>query len=99
MKRPERHQAKTLLGEFSRPVGSETLRVRVYRDRGSCVCERELIERDGTSFTMVIPFREVDTLKTVLSADPHYSSVSVDVGRVLGKVDRALRDGNGDAET
>ena len=99
MKRTEKRQAKTLLGEFSRLLGNETLTVRVYRDHGSCVCERELVERDGTSFTMVIPFREVDTLKAVLSADPHYANVSADIFRVLRKVDRALRIGNADPET
>jgi hypothetical protein len=99
VRRTEKRKARTLLGDFSRGVGSETLNVRVYRDRRSCVCERELVERDGTSFTMVFPFSGVDTLRALLTADPYYARVRAEVERVLGRVDRALRtpDANTDA--
>jgi len=91
MRRMERRKARTLLGEFSSGIGSETLNVRVYRDRRSFVCEREMVERDGTSFTMVFPFSQVDSLRAVLTADPYYALVRGDVRRVLGRVDRALQ--------
>ena len=91
MRRTEKRKARTLLGDFSRSIGSETLNVRIYRDRRSCVCVRELVERDGTSFTMVFPFSELDTLRTLLIADPYYARVRVEVERVLGRVERALR--------
>lgn len=84
-------RAKILLGEFSRCFGNETLRVRVYQDRRSRVCERELVERDGTSFVMVLPFQEVDALRLFLKEDPHYVHVRTDVDRVLSGVVRAIR--------
>jgi hypothetical protein len=91
MKRTEKQKARTLLGAFSSGIGSETLNVRIYRDRRSCVCERELVERDGTSFTMVFPFDKLDTLRTLLVADPYYARLRTEIERVLGRVDRALR--------
>jgi len=91
MRRTEKQKARTLIGAFSRGIGSETLNVRIYRDRLSCVCERELVERDGTSFTMVFPFSELNTLRTLLIADPYCARLRTEVEGLLGKVDRALR--------
>ena len=92
MKRRPRDKARTLLSGFSSRVGSETLNVRIYRDREALVCERELVERDGTSFTMVKPFKEPEEVRALLSADPYYARVRGEMGRALGTLEKALRD-------
>ena len=90
MKRRAKAKTRTLLSEFSSRLGSETLNVRIYRDREALVCERELVERDGTSFTMVKPFLEPRQLRELLEADPHYPRVRAEVGRAIIVLERAL---------
>ena len=97
MKRLGKQKARTLLSQFSSPLGREVLKVRIYRDREAFVCERELVERDGTSFTMVLPFKEPGAARALLAADPYYARVRGEVGRALIKLDRALRDSHGKA--
>jgi hypothetical protein len=92
VKRPGKRKTRTLLSEFSGEVGTETLKVRFYRDRDSLICERELVERDGTSFTMVIPLNEAGAARKLIAADPYYSRVEWQAARALNKLDRALRD-------
>ena len=89
---PKKKNARPLLSEFSSTLGSEILKVRIYRNREAFVCERELVERDGTSFTMVLPFKEAGTARNMLTSDPYYSRVRGKVGRVLGNLDKALRE-------
>ena len=95
MKHPGKQKARTLLSQFSSPLGSEVLKVRIYRDREAFVCERELVERDGTSFTMVLPLRGTEAARTLLTSDPYYSRVRGEVWRALGKLDKALRENDG----
>ena len=95
MKRRAKTKARTLLSGFSSKLGSETLNVRIYRDREAFVCERELVERDGTSFTMVVPFEEPEAARDLLTADPYYPRVRAQVGQILGKLDKALREHDG----
>ena len=97
MKHPRKQKARALISEFSSPLGSEVLKVRIYRDREAFVCERELVERDGTSFTMILPFKEPGAARALLAADPYYARVRGEVGRALTKLDRALRDSHGKA--
>ena len=92
MRRRPKTSARTLLSEFSSRLGSETLKVRIYRDREAFVCERELVERDGTSFTMVVPFEEPKTVRDLLTSDPCYARVQAEVRKALGKLDKALRE-------
>jgi len=99
MKHPRKQKARTLLSQFSSPLGREVLKVRIYRDREAFVCERELVERDGTSFTMVLPFKEPGAARALLAADPYYARVRGKVGRALTKLDRALRGSHGKAAT
>jgi len=88
-----------LLSEFSSSLGNETLSVRIYRDREKFICERRLVERDGTSFTMVLPFVEPQAARVFLSADPYYSHVQQEVNQVLVRLDRAWHRVNGKALT
>lgn len=89
IKRPTQGKARTLLSEFSSKVGTETLKVRFYRERGSYVCERELVERDGTSFTMVVPFRKREMAQKLLAADPYYAHVIPKAKRALSNFEKA----------
>lgn len=90
-----KNKPRALLSEFSSTLGSEILKVRIYRDHGAFVCERELIERDGTSFTMVLPFKEAERAQVLLASDPYYPKVRGQVARVLTTLNRALREQNG----
>ena len=92
MRRRAKARSRTLLSEFSSKLGSETLNVRIYRDREAFVCERELVERDGTAFTMVLPFKDPDAARELLEADPYYPRVRLEVGRALGALERAIRE-------
>jgi hypothetical protein len=87
--------ARILLTEFSSKLGSETLNVRVYREAGSFICEREVVERDGTSFTMVLPVREAQAVRKFLAADPHYAEVRPAAVRALQNFERAVRTSHG----
>ena len=95
-KYPKKQKARALLSEFSSTLGSEILRVRIYRDSEAFVCERELVERDGTSFTMVLPVRGTAAARALLTSDPYYPRVRRDVWRILGHLEKSLqkRDGN-----
>ena len=95
MKRLRKRKARALLSEFSSTLGSEILKVRIYRDREAFVCEREFVERDGTSFTMVLPVRGTEAARTLLTSDPYYSRMRGEVWRALGKLDKALRENDG----
>ena len=95
MTRRAKGKAKTLLSEFSSRLGSEILNVRIYRDHEAFVCERELVERDGTSFTMVLPFSEPEKARALLTSDPYYPKVRAQVVRALVKFDKALREHHG----
>ena len=99
MKRPGKQKARALLSEFSSPLGSEVLKVRIYRDREAFVCEREIVERDGTSFTMVLPFKDPGAARALLAADPYYARVRGEIGRALTKLERAIRDSHGKTAT
>src|SRR5258708_39446157 len=95
MKRLRKQKARALLSEFSSTLGSEILKVRIYRDREAFVCERELVERDGTSFTMVLPFKKPETARRLLTADPYYPRVRSELDRAFRQLERALRGHHG----
>jgi hypothetical protein len=86
---------RSLLSQFSSTLGREVLKVRFYRDREAFVCERELVERDGTSFTMVLPFRDAGAARSLLGADPYCARVRGEAGRALRQLERALREFDG----
>lgn len=80
---------------FSSRLDSETLNIRIYRDRETFVCEREIVERDGTSFTMVLPFAGPEAARKLFASDPYFSHVEGQVGRVLVRLAHILRDRHG----
>jgi hypothetical protein len=85
-----KQKSRTLLSDFSSKLGSEILNVRIYRDGQAFVCERELVERDGTSFTMVLPFSKTEAARTLLTSDPHFPRVRGEVWRMLGRLEKVL---------
>lgn len=95
MKYRRKQKARALLSEFSSTLGSEILKVRIYRDSEAIVCERELVERDGTSFTMVLPVRGAEAARALLTSDPYYPRVRGEVWRVLGRLEKSLREHDG----
>lgn len=95
MRRGPKARSRILVSGFSSRFGTETLNVRIYRDRKAFVCERELVERDGTSFTMVLPFIEPAEARDLLTSDPYYPKVRAQVGMALGALDKALREHHG----
>lgn len=95
MRRRPKARSRILVSGFSSRFGTETLNVRIYRDPTAFVCERELVERDGTSFTMVLPFKEPARARELLTSDPYYPRMRAQVGRALGALDRAVREHHG----
>lgn len=95
MRFPTKAKTRTLLSEFTSALGSEVLKVRIFRDRGAFVCERELVERDGTSFTMVLPFRDAVAAQSLLTSDPYYPRVRADVAIALGRLQKAMQERDG----
>lgn len=95
MKYPKKQKARALLSEFSSTLGSEILKVRLYRDGETIVCERELVERDGTSFTMVLPVTGTEAARALLALDPHYPRVRGEVWRILGRLEKTQREQDG----
>ncbi len=92
MKYRRKPKTRALLGEFSSTLGTQVLNVRIYRDRQALVCERELVKRDGTSLTMVLPFREFEAVRALLTSDPHYRRVGGKILRVLGRLRKVLHE-------
>jgi hypothetical protein len=91
IKRRKKPQIRVLLSEFSSRLGGETLSIRIYHDHETFVCERQLVERDGTSITMVLPFKEPSAARVLLAADPYYGRVRDKVRRVLLRLDSVAR--------
>lgn len=92
MKRRAKARRRVLLSAFSRRLGAETLSVRIYRQGAALVCEREVVERDGTSFTMVLPAREAEQVRALLAADPYYPRVRPEVDRAMSALAKALQE-------
>ena len=83
--------APTLLGEFSRRLGQETLSVHVYRDHQSFLLERRVVERDGTSFTVVLPFKETAEIHAMLAVDPYLENFRAQARYLVIGIEKRLR--------
>lgn len=83
---------RQLRGGFSKTLGKQTLRVRIFREAQGYVCERELVETDGTTFTQALPFVGLSKLRTFFRADEFYSRIETEVEKVLAKLAREVRD-------
>jgi hypothetical protein len=71
----------------------ERLSVRVLRQADGFVCERELVERDGSTTLQVLPFHSVDILRYFLSRDPFYEFIRHEVGLLFRRLQEEMPDG------
>src|SRR5512134_3717085 len=86
---------RRLVGEFSRTIGKETLHIRFYEDLNGFVCERELVERDGTSFVQTLPFTHARQVREFFQADPYYSLLMVDIDKIVARLGLEKDNGSG----
>lgn len=94
-RQPDLPPVRALLGEFSSKLGKETLSFRIFHDHESFVCERRFVERDGTSFTVVLPFDEPAVARAFLAADPDCDRLREKVGHMLIRLKSTGRNGRG----
>lgn len=71
------------MADFSKTIGRTILHVRAYREAHGFLCERELIENDGTAFIQALPFVHVDQLREFLMADPLYKEMRKEAIKML----------------
>lgn len=88
-------QGPALLGKFSIRFGQETLSVRVYRDGASFILERCIVERDGTSYTVVLPFKEVAAIHGLLTTDPYLENAQSKAKRIALSLERGTWNARG----
>jgi hypothetical protein len=94
MKRREKPAYREIFARFSRVIGKETLNVRVFREKTGFVCERELVENDGTTFTQALPFVKLGKLKRFLLADPHYPLYRKEAEKLIEALAVEVMNGN-----
>lgn len=95
MKRSGTQHPRKLFSEFSFQLKTETLSVRIYQQESTFICEREIVERDGASFTMLVPVEQPETARKLLATDPCFTQANGQIGRMLVRLDNALRDKRG----
>lgn len=83
-------QARALLGEFNNRLGREILNIRIYHEHESFIFERQIVERDGTSFTVVLPFRKATAIRNLIAADPYSKYLQLNAERIAVKLEQAL---------
>jgi N-acetylmuramoyl-L-alanine amidase CwlA len=72
--------------EFSQTIGKEIIEIRLYKEQVGYLCERELIESDGSTFTQVLPFTTTNEVREFLHCDPHFSTIKTCANTLLGKL-------------
>ena len=72
--------------EFSQAIGREIIAVRLYKDQVGYLCEREIVESDGSAFTHVLPFTTTKEVREFLHCDPHFSTIKTCANALLGKL-------------
>lgn len=82
---------RTLVVDGAVSVGTcRLLRLRLWRENRGYLCEREIRERDGSSFVQVLPFDEVEHLRAFLHSDPHYRAVRKLAEQCIATAERRL---------
>ena len=72
--------------EFAQAIGREIIVIRLFREHAGYLCERELIESDGTAFTQALPFKTTKEVREFLHCDPHFSTIKMGANTLLGKL-------------
>lgn len=89
---PSMTQAVRLpLSEFSQVVGKRVLHFRLYRQSEGFLCERELIEPDGTGTTQALPCETVHQVEEFIESDPHYREIKRGANKLLHNLELEVR--------
>jgi DNA-binding CsgD family transcriptional regulator len=83
MKQAKSATDRNLLVNLSKVVGREILRLRIYEEPPGFLCERDLVQKDGSVHTQVLPFTSRSTLMELLAADPYYAALRKEADHVL----------------
>lgn len=71
------------ISEHCQAVGKRILHLRLYQEHSGFVCERELIEVDGTGIIQALPFHSLLEIQEFLMSDPHYGAIKKGAGKLL----------------
>ena len=71
------------LSEHSQAVGKQMLHIRLYQESIGYLCERELVEADGTGFVQAFPFRRFHQAQEFLKSDPHFTIIKKGANKIL----------------
>lgn len=72
--------------EFAQVIGKEVVVIRLFREHAGYLCERELVESDGTAFTQALPFKTTKEVREFLHRDPYFSTIKTGANKLLGKL-------------
>lgn len=75
MTSPKNRLTRHTLAEFSQTIGKQVLNVRLFKEHAGYLCERELVESDGSAFTQALPFQSAAAIREFLHSDPHYAAI------------------------
>lgn len=92
--KPTKQPIRKLLAQVSKVVAKETLNFRVYREHSGFLCERELIQRDGSRYTQALSFEEIGKLERFLRSDPHYPAIKKEAEKLIDILEPEVIDGN-----
>lgn len=71
------------ISEHCHAVGKQKLYLRLYDEGSGFLCERELVEADGTGVIQAFPFRTLGEVHEFLISDPHYISIRKGVNKIF----------------
>lgn len=71
------------LSEHSQAIGKQMLFIRLYQESTGFLCERELIETDGTGVFQILPFQKLSEVQEFLVSDPHYLVIKRGASKIL----------------
>jgi hypothetical protein len=77
---------RRIFGEIVHNHGRKTLQVRVYREYNAFVCERMIVERDGSTYTQTLAVASLDEITSLLQADPYYPDMRARVDFLLNRL-------------
>lgn len=79
-----------LLVEREMRIARDVLHIKVIRCGGSFVCERLLIERDGTKSIQCVSFRTMDPLHRFMESDPFYKNCRKEIDALVGTMKKII---------
>ena len=77
------HPTRRPLSEHSQAIGKQMLYIRLYQENSWFLCERELIETDGTGVFQILPFQKLSEVTEFLVSDPHYLVIKRGASKIL----------------